>query len=455
MEHYRTDVRVVNLSYLTADWYIEQMKQKMYDSDPLPIGMNKSQFIQGKRDYAVLVETAGVLIKEKYEANREKYESRVNELYAKTLRVVDKSLLPANYSKDYTAFTELGTTMDPLKLYGYLRQFINPEVASKIGVDNTELSPVASDLEVLIRQIDADYVPLKAAMDFLATDDPRFKDGQYFIPGKKFVIPVDTTKLAAWVIPPHLTENPISDVRFRISDEVVYKNLITVLDIMANNNWERPVYFSTTVSGDNFLNLDDYFIREGMAYRISPVFTNPQSTSGGIDTDQMYNQLMNDFQWGGIDDPRVYLDENNLRMTLNFRYGFAVLGGALAEKGETEKAIAVLDEAMKRMPRELVPYNAAILTIIQAYFSAGGVEQAMKIVNDYEEQVTEELMYYNQLAVTGKFRFVKSEPDFIQALRDLNAMRGITTAYGELEKARELENKVDRFAQDYERYFRY
>lgn len=455
VENFRTDVRVVNLSYLTADWYIEQMKQKMYDSDPLPISMTKDQFIQGKRDYAVLVETAVALIRQKYEANKAKYENRVSGLYDEVMKVLDRSQLPASYPKDYAALADLKKNMDPLKLYSYLRTFMNPEVAKKIGIDDVRISSLASDLEVLIRQIDTDYVSLKDAMDFLASDDPRFKDGQYFIPARKFIIPVDTSKLADWVVPAYLKDDAVEAVRFQISDEVVYKNLITVLDILANNNWERPIYYSTTVSGDNFLNLDDYFVREGMAYRIAPVYTNPQSTSGGVNTDQMYEQFMNDFQWGGIDDPRVYLDENNLRMTLNFRYGFAILAGSLAEKGETDKAIAVLDEAMRRMPRELVPYNAAILTIIQAYFSAGGVEQAMKLVNDYEDQVTRELDFYRQLSLTGKERFVKSEPDFLQAVRDLNAMRGITTAYGELETAMRLENKVEQYAQDYEKFFRY
>ncbi|MCK4750789.1 MAG: hypothetical protein KAT15_27210, partial [Bacteroidales bacterium] len=314
VEGVRTDVRIVNLSYLTADWYIEQMKTTFYESQALPISMTKEQYIQGKRDYAYLVESAGVLINEKYEVSRDKYEGQVKDIYQNTLDILESSLLPQNHANDYNAILALENNMDPLKLFGYMRTFNSQEIVEKIQVDEEAMKSETARMEQLIKTIDSDFAPLKESMAFLMTEDPRFRNGQYFIPSRKFVIPADSASLPEWVVPDEFNENRVDQVRFSISENVLYKNLLTVMDMMGNNDWERPIYFSTTVSSENYLNLEDYFVREGLALRVAPVKFSNSNYLGKVKTDEMYHLLMEEFDWGGIDTPGIYLDENNLRM---------------------------------------------------------------------------------------------------------------------------------------------
>ena len=454
VEGVRTDVRVVNLSYLTADWYIEQMKQTFYDSYALPISMTKEQYIQGKRDYAYLVENAGVLIKEKYNLNKQKYTTGLESIYRDLLQVLEGSTLRQNHANDYNAIMALENDMDPLRLFGYMRTFNSQEIADRINLDKAAMQGLVTRMEAMIKQIDADYAPLKEAFAFMLTEDPRFRQGQYFIPAKKFVIPADSAKLADWVVPGEFAEARVDDVRFTLSEQVLYKNLLTVMDLMGTNDWERPIYFSTTVSSDNYLNLEDYFIREGLALRVAPVQYSNSSFLGKLDSDDMYRKLMEEFDWGGLDTPGIYMDENNLRMTIHYRYAFSVLAGALTDEGDTDRAKEVLDRCMEHMPEDIIPYNAGITPLIQGYFGVGDTATANSMVEKYEQILTSELDYVLLLSNGGKSRFSKSASDFLSAVRDINQLRSMCVGYGEIEAARRLEDELNLYGAEYERLFR-
>ncbi len=454
VEGVRTDVRIVNLSYLTADWYIEQMKQRFYDSESLPISWTKDDYVQGKRDFAYLVESAGVLIKEKYEANKSRYESQVMDIYSNVLDVLEASLLPVNHTKDYNAIKALENNMDPLRLFGYMRTFNSEEIAERINLDKEAMKAESDRMEQMIKAIDGDFAPLKEAMAFLMTEDPRFRQGQYFIPARKFVIPADSANMPDWVVPEEFKGNMVEQVSFSISENVLYKNLLTVMELLGSNNWERPIYFSTTVSSENYLNLEDYFIREGLALRVAPARFSNSSYLGKVKTDEMYRKLMEEFDWGGIDTPGIYMDENNLRMTIHYRYAFSVLAGALRDEGKIDSAKAVLNECMLHMPEETVPYNPGITPIIQGYFSVGDTATALAMVDKYEKKLESELDYYKVLSTSNKFRFSKTGNDFLAAVRDINALRSMCLGFGEIDAARRLEEKLSIYGQDYERLFR-
>ncbi|MCD4711626.1 MAG: hypothetical protein K8R52_12335, partial [Bacteroidales bacterium] len=431
-----------------------QMKQTFYDSEALPISMTKEQYVQGSRDFAYLVESAGVLIKEKYETSRAVYEEKLMEIYSDLVQVLEASLLPQNHVNDYNAIKALENKMDPLRLYGYMRTFNSEEIANRINLDKEAMNQLTVRMEGMIKQIDADYAPLKEAFAFMLGDDPRFKQGQFFIPAKKFVIPADSAKLASWVVPEKFQENRVDQVRFSISKQGLYKNMLIVMDLMGTNDWERPIYYSTTVASENYLNLEPYFLREGLALRVAPVKFSNSNYMGKVDTDEMYIKLMDEFDWGGLDRPGFYMDENNLRMTIHYRYAFSVLAGALTDEGRIEEAKDVLDRCMQRMPEENVPYNAGITPIIQGYFGVGDTATANSMVEKYEQKLESELDYYLVLSRGNKPRFAKSGNDFLAAIRDINQLRSMCLGYGEMEASRRLEEKLSMYGQEYDRLFR-
>ena len=131
-----------------------------------------------------------------------------------------------------------------------------------------------------------------------------------------------------------------------------------VLDMLAHNNWERPIYFAITVGSDNFMGLEKYFQLEGLAYKLVPYEAkSPDGQTGEVNADIMYDNLVNKFSWGGLNNPNVYLDETNTRMVMNFRNNFARLAEALISNGKTDSALIALDKCVKEMPNTTAPFN--------------------------------------------------------------------------------------------------
>ena len=109
---------------------------------------------------------------------------------------------------------------------------------------------------------------------------------------------------------------------------------------------------------------------------------------------------------------------------------------------------------MEKMPEEIIPYNAGIIPIIQGYFSIEDSEKALELVENYSTKLESELIYYRSISNANKYRYSKTNADFLQGVRELNNLRSICLGYGETDMARLLEEKVSLFAQDYERFFR-
>ena len=135
-------------------------------------------------------------------------------------------------------------------------------------------------------------------------------------------------------------------------------NEIAILDMINTNakeGWKRPIYYAVTVGPEMYMNLKPYFSRVGLAYRIVPV-KNPDGDSS-IDTEKMYDNMMNKFVWGGIENPNVYLDENIRRMCFTLRMMFVELIGQLMEEGKTDKALKALDYCMEKIPGTAIPHD--------------------------------------------------------------------------------------------------
>jgi hypothetical protein len=227
------------------------------------------------------------------------------------------------------------------------------------------------------------------------------KEGLQMIPTDSIVLKLDKEAIrrSGMMIPDSLHgEIPDYMTLSLKGKRMLYKSELMMLEMLANANWERPLYMAITVGSDNHLNMGDNFMQEGLAYRITPF--NTTQLGARIDSEKMYDNMMHKFKFGGIDNPDIYLDETVLRMCQTHRRTFIQLASQLIREGKTEKALNVLDYCQKVIPSTTVPHDYVMSSskeMADDYAALGQPEKAMTILNDLANKSVEYLTWYLSL----------------------------------------------------------
>ncbi|HKL38188.1 MAG TPA: DUF2723 domain-containing protein [Bacteroidales bacterium] len=355
VEGIRTDVRVANLSYLRAGWYLEQMTRKAYESDPLPLTHDVEQLRTGSRD----------------------------------------------------------------------------------------IVPIYNRVE--------DRVSIKRVINFLASEDDRtmipspFDREQkiHYIPSTKYFLDVDTAAvLDNKVIDPEQVSGMAPRMQWDLSRNYVLKDGLTILDLMATNEWERPVHWAVTVGPDKYFNLDPYFQMEGLSYHLTPLeSSSSRGQPGGVNTDRMFDVMMNKFRWGNIEEPDVYLDDDNRRMLTSFRSHFARLASQLVKEGKRDSARQVMDLCLEKISDENVAYDFFMMPFIKNYYRIGDHEAARKHMKLLLDNLYGEMNYFVELGPYSQ-QFPSDIQRNMYALKNLS---DLADEYGDQELKTEILSHFDRY----------
>jgi len=220
---------------------------------------------------------------------------------------------------------------------------------------------------------------VKEVMEFIKSENQEAKvrtqggSALNYLPTKKLFIKVDKEAvLKNGVVKPEDASKIVDTIFWDIDRSYLMKADLMILDLIANNDWTRPIYFAVTVGSDSYLSLEPYFQLEGLAYRFVPIRTNAEASgqTGRVDVKEMYQNMMGKFLWGNLKREDVYLDQNNLNMTMNFRNNFSRMTDELMAESKLDSAVKVLDKMNEEIPDKTVPYNVMMLRPIEQYFNA-------------------------------------------------------------------------------------
>lgn len=242
-----------------------------------------------------------------------------------------------------------------------------------------------------------DSMPLTEVMsnlrDGVTPRNPFIDDGGV-IPSSKLYLEIDSANVD-WT---QLNAVPTNKMTINLDGKSgLYRQELMILEMLSNinkDNWKRPLYYATTVGHDTHLNMTPNFILTGLTYQVTP----NQLAYGSVNTEVMFDNMMNKFQWGGFDNPDVYLDENNRRMFSQMRNMFGMLVEALIDEGQNEKALQALDKSLTVLPSTSMPFSYETVPLANAYLRLGETEKGYAIIKEIEDRIILNLDWYNRLS---------------------------------------------------------
>jgi hypothetical protein len=329
-----------------------------------------------------------------------------------------------------------------------LKQKINNSAPIRISLSGDKYLSRRRDYVYLIPKGN-DCLTLKDAVEFEASDDPKTKTfpGVDFtldyIPAKNFILPVDPQKvLTNGTVSPKLSGEIVPEIKFTINRSYISKTELLVMDIVSQNNWDRPIYFGSPNS-DGILGFQDYLQDEGSAYRLVPIKTKKEGrfSYGRIETGILYHNLMEKFRWGRMNQPGVYIDNNNVNTYsfLKTRLNFARLAEQLYNEGKKDSASRVLDRCLELMPAKTFEHDIYSLDLIESAYKIGATRQAQQVLNEYATQCLEDIKFFYALPM---WQFMLTRTENLVAQQTLQQLADIAGKYGDVKNKNELEKEL-------------
>ena len=407
----RTDVRVCNLSYLQTDWYIDQMKRPAYGSTKLPISWERWQYTTGKNE---MIEVNPSIV------------TGIGEMKA-------NDLIEVLCNEDSVLYNDLWQGK-PYEYSTVIKHFVLKEPFSP------EFEAKHAQFVKIVRDILPTCIPTNVLYVTVNKDNVR-KSGMMIVGDS---------------IPDRMDISLAN--RMDIS-----KSELMMLEIIANNNFERPVYMSTTVGTSNYGSLYRHFIQEGIAYRITPftIGENRAMIRNLIDSDKMYDNMMNKYAYGNLKHEGLYLDETTMRMCHTHRRWFSSLINALVDEGKHDMALKALDKCEAEIPSYNVPHDSGSgsVDMAQAYVVCGQPDKADAILKQLKKTSEEYNRWY--LGLEGKrFASIINNDSYRHELSVLSIIGEIYSSMAEVvndeakkkqydESSKECENLLNSFYQEY------
>ena len=368
IEGFRTDVRTINSSLLGTDWYIDQMKRKTYESEPIPSQMTHDLYAYGVRD---VIRYQPVLDSVRWDI------------------------------KDFMNWIASDHPRTKIK-----------DILEKTGRDADQL--------------------------------PRSQQEGVFYPTRKIRVQVNKNNvLKSGIVKPEDADKIVSHIDIDLPETALLKNQMIMLDILANNDWERPIYFTGGSYDDSeYMWMKKYLQLEGLVYKLVPIETdlgreNPY-IMGRIDSELMYDIVMK-WKWGNSERSDIYHDPETRKNSISFRSNMARLSELLINENKFEKARTVMDLALEKMPIDYFGYYSLLVPFVDGYYRIGNTDKAQGLSKSIAYKYADRLKYFSSLEAKSQYQLGE------EILTEIERYRALVEADLKHNEKSDLNNTLNEF----------
>lgn len=290
-------------------------------------------------------------------------------------------------------------------------------------------------------------VELKQLINFIADESDRSKVALQtgkkinFFPTKRLKLTVDSAKaVASGIVPSYMADRIVPVIEWDVKANYIYKNDLMLLDFLATQDWDRPLYFASPSSVSKVLDIDKYCHQTGIVYKFIPVLAEDYSPGlGGVDDVASYDILMNKCKWGNLNKPGVHVDPESYRNSIMPRQSYLRLAKALQRKGKNTEAIAVADRCIAEFPNNKITFDYYMLPMAEVYYDAGAPDKGNNFLTTLANVYIENLNFYN--SVSPEFASFYHE-DSMQAYAVLARIWEYADRYNQKEMLEDLKTRM-------------
>ncbi|MDD3860749.1 MAG: DUF2723 domain-containing protein [Bacteroidales bacterium] len=456
-EHIREDVRIVNLSFLNTDWYIDQIQSPTKGASGIKISIPKSKYISGQRELMLIKENPYAFIEDIYYYNINEINEDYAVIFDKFSELLKKSGLDKTRPAEYSNFVNYYQRIQPHGASPPFRDFCDIVFSLRdtaqcdaFGIPYSEAQDLVKLLNSFLEKQISYSIPLNQTLNFVFSEDTATKIStklydypiDYF-PSRKIMLPINKNEVINAFGEVQLQEDIIVDnMSWQIDKESLTKSDLMVLEIIRANMWQKPIYFSSMMNSSNYLGLEKYLYLEGLVYRLIPVETDISVADPvNVNSYAMYMNFTRNFKWGNLRESDIYYDENTRNSLINLRNHYSRLARGLYFAGAIKQSQQMLDECIKLIPNNLIAFDYYMVGIVHGYYRINKNAEAAEIALITAENALAELEFYSKFPVQ-KSRSLKLYQQ--RAMKTIEELYILAKEYKHREFVKQIEDIYNR-----------